>query len=170
MDSKPLQTKSWSEKTGRRRGVLQKSSLKNPQLVLFRLKEFYYGYKLTCYSDGNLLALLSVGPANKHDVCVVKERFWEVVDEFTGFSPFLDKGYVSGELQEEFLKFGVVYTPVKRENQIRSLEEKKFYKYLSDFRSRIETLFSRFSAFLLKPNWSVSLGGWLLGFWGNSGC
>ena len=71
----------------------------------------------------------------------------------------MDKGYVSGELQEEFRQFGVVYTPVKRENQISNLEEKKFYKCLSDFRRRIETLFSKLDAFLLRPNWTVSLRG-----------
>ncbi len=148
-----------ARKTGRRRRVLQKSSLKSPQLGLFPLKKFYYGYKLTCYSDGNLLALLSVDPANKHDVSVVREKFWVIVEEFSGCFLFLDKGYVSRELQEEFLKFGVVYTPVKRENQVSNLEEKKFYKYLSDFRRRIETLFSKFSEFLLRPSRSVSLRG-----------
>lgn len=51
------------------------------------------------------------------------------------------------------------YTPVKREDQISDLEEKKFYKYLFDFRRRIEMLFSKLDAFLLKPNRSVSLRG-----------
>ena len=64
-----------------------------------------------------------------------------------------------GELEGEFLRFGVVYVPVKRENQIGNLEEKKFYKYLSDFRRWVETLFSKLDAFLLKPNRSVSLRG-----------
>jgi len=105
------------------------------------------------------LALLSVDPANKHDVNVVREKFWGIVEKFTGCFLFLDKGYISGELEEEFRQFGVVYTPVKRENQISNLEEKKFYKYLSDFRRRIETLFSKLDAFLLKPNRSVSLRG-----------
>ncbi|MBP1912990.1 hypothetical protein J2747_002319 [Thermococcus stetteri] len=103
--------------------------------------------------------MLSVDPANKHDVSVVREKFWVIVEKFTGFFLFLDKGYVSRELEEEFLKFGVVYTPVKRENQISSLGARKFYKYLSDFRRRIETLFSKFSEFLLKPSRSVSLRG-----------
>jgi len=48
---------------------------------------------------------------------------------------------------------------VKRENQISDLEEKKFYKYLSDFRRRIETLFSKLDAFLLRPSRSVTLRG-----------
>ncbi len=114
--------------------------------------------------------MLSVDPANKHDVSVVREKFWVIVEEFSGCFLFLDKGYVSRELQEEFLKFGVVYTPVKRENQVSNLEEKKFYKYLSDFRRRIETLFSKFSEFLLRPSRSVSLRG-LVGqdFRGDSG-
>ena len=106
-----------------------------------------------------MLALLSVDPANKHDVTVVKEKFWGIVEKFTGCFLFLDKGYVSRELEEEFRRFGVVYTPVKRENQISNLEEKKFYKYLSDFRRRIETLFSKLDAFLLRPSWTVSLRG-----------
>ncbi|MBP1912997.1 hypothetical protein J2747_002326 [Thermococcus stetteri] len=103
--------------------------------------------------------MLSVDPANKHDVSIVREKFWVIVEKFTGCFLFLDKGYVSRELKEDFLKFGVVYTPVKRENQISSLGERKFYKYLSDFRRRIETLFSKFSEFLLKPSRSVSLRG-----------
>ncbi|ALV62618.1 transposase [Thermococcus sp. 2319x1] len=106
-----------------------------------------------------MLALLSVDPANEHDVSVVREKFWVIVEKFTGCFLFLDKGYVSRELEEEFLKFGVVYTPVKRESQIGSLGERKFYKYLSDFRRRIETLFSKFSEFLRIPSRSVSLRG-----------
>ncbi|ALV63876.1 transposase [Thermococcus sp. 2319x1] len=102
---------------------------------------------------------MSIDPANEHDVSVVREKFWVIVEKFTGCFLFLDKGYVSRELEEEFLKFGVVYTPVKLENQISSLGEGKFYKYLSDFRRRIETLFSKFSEFLLKPSRSVSLRG-----------
>ena len=105
------------------------------------------------------MALLSVDPVNKHDVNVVRGKFWGIVEKFTGCFLFLDKGYISGELEEEFRQFGVVYTPVKRENQISDLEEKKFYKCLSDFRRRIETLFSKLDAFLLKPNRSVSLRG-----------
>jgi len=92
-------------------------------------------------------------------VNVVRGKFWGIVEKFTGCFLFLDKGYISGELEEEFRQFGVVYTPVKRENQISDLEEKKFYKCLSDFRRRIETLFSKLDAFLLKPNRSVSLRG-----------
>lgn len=90
---------------------------------------------------------------------MVKEKFWGIVEKFAGCFLFLDKGYVSRELQEEFRQFGVVYVPVKRENQISNLEEKKFYKCLSDFRRRIETLFSKFSEFLLMPSRSVSLRG-----------
>ena len=59
------------------------------------------------------MALLSVDPANKHDVSVVREKFWVIVEEFSGCFLFLDKGYVSGELEEEFRQFGVVYVPVK---------------------------------------------------------
>ncbi|ALV63954.1 transposase [Thermococcus sp. 2319x1] len=102
---------------------------------------------------------MSIDPASKHDVSVVREKFWVIVEKFTGCFLFLDKGYVSREFEEEFLKFGVVYTPVKRESQIGSLGERKFYKYLSDFRRRIETLFSKFSEFLLIPSRSVSLRG-----------
>ncbi len=105
-----------------------------------------------------MLALLSVDPANEHDVSVVREKFWVIVEKFTGCFLFLDKEYVSRS-SGEFLRFGVVYTPVKRGNQISNLEEKKFYKYLSDFRRRIETLFSKFSEFLLRPSRSVSLRG-----------
>jgi len=81
---------------------------------------------------------------------VIKEKFWRIVGEFTGCFLFLGKVYVGKELEEEFWQFGVVYTPVKRENQISSLEEKKCYKYLSDFRRRIETLFSKLDDFLFK--------------------
>ena len=105
------------------------------------------------------MALLSVDPANKYDVSVVREKFWVIVEEFSGCFLFLDKGYISGELEEEFRQFGVVYVPVKRENQIGNLEERKFYKYLSDFRRRIEMLFSKLDAFLLRSSRSVSLRG-----------
>ncbi len=43
LDSKPIQTKELARKTGRRRRVLQKSSLKSPQLGLFPLKSFTMG-------------------------------------------------------------------------------------------------------------------------------
>jgi len=92
-------------------------------------------------------------------VSVVREKFWVIVEEFSGCFLFLDKGYISGELEEEFRQFGVVYVPVKRENQIGNLEERKFYKYLSDFRRRIEMLFSKLDAFLLRSSRSVSLRG-----------
>ncbi|NJE12222.1 IS982 family transposase [Thermococcus sp. LS2] len=159
LDSKPIQTKELARKNRKeKKGSSEVISEKPAVGFVPSKKKFYYGYKLTCYSDGNLLALLSVDPCF-HDVSVVREKFWVIVEEFSGCFLFLDKGYVSRELEEEFLKFGVVYTPVKRENQISNLEEKKFYKYLSDFRRRIETLFSKFSEFLLKPSRSVSLRG-----------
>ncbi|WP_225807869.1 IS982 family transposase [Thermococcus bergensis] len=159
LDSKPIQTKELARKNRKDKEGSSEVISEKPAVGFVPSKKFYYGYKLTCYSDGNLLALLSVDPANKHDVSVVREKFWVIVEEFSGCFLFLDKGYVSRELQEEFLKFGVVYTPVKRGNQISNLEEKKFYKYLSDFRRRIETLFSKFSEFLLRPSRSVSLRG-----------
>jgi len=56
-------------------------------------------------------------------VSVVREKFWGIVEKFSGCFLFLDKGYVSRELQEEFRQFGVVYVPVKRENQISSQED-----------------------------------------------
>ena len=87
---------------------------------------------------------------------VIRRNFGRLVEKFTGYFLFLDKGYVSRELEEEFLRFGVAYTPVKRENQINSLNEKKFYRKVSDFRRRVETLFSRFSEFLLAPSRTVN--------------
>ncbi|NJE09287.1 IS982 family transposase [Thermococcus sp. M39] len=160
LDSKPIQTKELARKNRKEKKGSSEIITGKPAVGFVPSKKSnYYGYKLTCYSDGNLLALLSIDPANKHDVSVVREKFWGIVEKFTGCFLFLDKGYVSRELEEEFLRFGVVYVPVKRENQISSLGEKKFYRFLSDFRRRIETLFSKLDAFLLRPSWTVSLKG-----------
>lgn len=54
------------------------------------------------------MALLSADPASKHDVSAVREKFWVIVEEFSGCFLFLDKGYISRELEEEFLRFEVV--------------------------------------------------------------
>ncbi|KUH31689.1 hypothetical protein APY94_12155 [Thermococcus celericrescens] len=48
---------------------------------------------------------------------------------------------------------------MKREDQVNNLGEGKFYEYLSGFRRRTETLFSKFFEFLLRPSRSVSLEG-----------
>ena|GEM_PF-4123702 len=87
------------EKTGRGSSEI---ITEKPAVGLFLLKKFYYDYKLTCYSDGNLLVLLSIDPANKHDVTVIKEKFWGIVEKFSGCFLFLDKGYVSGDLRRSF--------------------------------------------------------------------
>jgi len=41
-------------------------------------------------------------------VSAVREKFWVIVEEFSGCFLFLDKGYISRELEEEFLRFEVV--------------------------------------------------------------
>ncbi|WP_042701683.1 transposase [Thermococcus sp. PK] len=106
-----------------------------------------------------MLALLSVDPANKHDVSVVREKFWVIVEEFSGCFLFLDKGYVNRGTRGGISEVWRCLHASKAGNQVSNLEEKKFYKYLSDFRRRIETLFSKFSEFLLRPSRSVSLRG-----------
>ena len=76
------------------------------------------------------------------------------------------RGIVVGRLRKDSCGLGVVH--VKRGNQVSNLGEKKFYKFLSDFR-RIEMLFSKLDAFLLRSSWTVSLKGLAVRFRDDSG-
>ena len=99
------------------------------------------GYKITCATDGKYLKLLYVDPANKHDLTIIKDRKEDFIHEFKGNTVILDKAYIDKDFEKEMKNRGIEYITIKRENMIRSNDEKEYYKFLSKLRRIIETIF-----------------------------
>ena len=108
------------------------------------------GYKITCCTDGRYLNLLYIDPANKHDVTIIKENSEDFSERFRGCIILLDKGYIDRKLKEAMRAKGVEYVAIKRDNMIRSEDERAHYRILSRIRRIIETRFSQLEEFGAK--------------------
>ena len=91
--------------------------------------------------------LLYVDPANRHDITIIKENREDFSEKSKGCTVLLDKGYVDGEFTEAMRAKGVEYIAIKRDNMIKSEEEKAYYRVLSRIRRIIETRFSQLEEF-----------------------
>jgi hypothetical protein len=71
----------------------------------------------------------------------MKENREDFAKRFRGSTVLLKKGYIDTKFAEEMRRRGVGYTTIKRDNTIKSEEERTHYKILSRIRRIIETRF-----------------------------
>ncbi|EHP85484.1 transposase [Methanotorris formicicus Mc-S-70] len=118
--------------------------------------------------------LISINPANQHDLDILKENFRGFVREFMNCSIIGDKGYIDKGF-ENLLRQGKVYFEAIKEirqtlrvcyslataseNMIKSFIERTKYKILNKLRKSIETNFSKLVAMFSKHIHAVSKKG-----------